>query len=200
MNLETVNTYEGTHDIHALILGRAQTGIQAFELRHALRRRALRVDLRRPLEGRRLELRVRHDRVHHPHRLRLLRVVAAAEEEDLARELLSDLAREVGAAEAAVEARDVGVGLLEDGVLAGGEGQITGDVEAVAAADGPARHDGDHDLRHEADRALNLEDVEAAGPARVDRRGGLALGVLVAVAAADALIAAAAEGPAAVPR
>ena len=31
MNLETVNTYEGTHDIHALILGRAQTGIQAFQ-------------------------------------------------------------------------------------------------------------------------------------------------------------------------
>ena len=30
MNLETVITYEGTHDIHALILGRAQTGIQAF--------------------------------------------------------------------------------------------------------------------------------------------------------------------------
>ena len=30
MNLESVNTYEGTHDIHALILGRAQTGIQAF--------------------------------------------------------------------------------------------------------------------------------------------------------------------------
>src|SRR5438132_8185144 len=32
-NLETVNTYEGTHDIHALILGRAQTGIQAFSAR-----------------------------------------------------------------------------------------------------------------------------------------------------------------------
>ena len=30
MNLEAVNTYEGTHDIHALILGRAQTGIQSF--------------------------------------------------------------------------------------------------------------------------------------------------------------------------
>ena len=30
INLETVNTYEGTHDIHALILGRAQTDIQAF--------------------------------------------------------------------------------------------------------------------------------------------------------------------------
>jgi glutaryl-CoA dehydrogenase len=31
VNLETVNTYEGTHDIHALILGRAQTGLQAFQ-------------------------------------------------------------------------------------------------------------------------------------------------------------------------
>ena len=30
VNLEAVNTYEGTHDVHALILGRAQTGIQAF--------------------------------------------------------------------------------------------------------------------------------------------------------------------------
>ena len=30
INLETVNTYEGTHDVHALILGRAMTGIQAF--------------------------------------------------------------------------------------------------------------------------------------------------------------------------
>ena len=31
MNLEAVNTYEGTHDVHALMLGRAQTGIQAFQ-------------------------------------------------------------------------------------------------------------------------------------------------------------------------
>jgi glutaryl-CoA dehydrogenase len=29
-NLEVVNTYEGAHDVHALILGRAQTGLQAF--------------------------------------------------------------------------------------------------------------------------------------------------------------------------
>ena len=36
MNLETVNTYEGTHDIHALILGRAQTGLQAFHNPHDL--------------------------------------------------------------------------------------------------------------------------------------------------------------------
>lgn len=31
MNLEAVNTYEGTHDVHALIMGRAITGIPAFE-------------------------------------------------------------------------------------------------------------------------------------------------------------------------
>jgi glutaryl-CoA dehydrogenase len=30
LNMEVVNTLEGTHDIHTLILGRAQTGIQAF--------------------------------------------------------------------------------------------------------------------------------------------------------------------------
>lgn len=30
LNLETVNTYEGTNDIHALIIGRVQTGLQAF--------------------------------------------------------------------------------------------------------------------------------------------------------------------------
>lgn len=30
LNLETVDAYEGTHDVHALILGRAQTGLQAF--------------------------------------------------------------------------------------------------------------------------------------------------------------------------
>jgi glutaryl-CoA dehydrogenase len=31
LNLEAVNTYEGTHDMHALILGRAQTDLQAFQ-------------------------------------------------------------------------------------------------------------------------------------------------------------------------
>ena len=35
MNLESVNTYEGTHDVHALILGRAITGIQSFVPRNA---------------------------------------------------------------------------------------------------------------------------------------------------------------------
>jgi hypothetical protein len=50
--------------------------------------------------------------------VRVVGGVLAAEEEDLAGELLADLAGEVGAAEAAVEAGDVGIGLLEAGVLA----------------------------------------------------------------------------------
>ena len=74
------------------------------------------------------------------------------------------------------------------------------DVEAVAAAGRPAGHDADHDLGHEADEPLHLEDVEAAGLAGVDRVGGVALGVAVAVLAADALVAAGAERPAAVLR
>ena len=40
-----VNTYEGTHDIHALILGRAQTGLQAFSLNNAARRWTERPDI-----------------------------------------------------------------------------------------------------------------------------------------------------------
>ena len=41
MNLETVNTYEGTHDVHALILGRAQTGIQIFFLNIGIIKKSL---------------------------------------------------------------------------------------------------------------------------------------------------------------
>ncbi len=46
LNLETVNTYEGTHDVHALILGRAQTGLQAF-FDTALRDQARSIALKR---------------------------------------------------------------------------------------------------------------------------------------------------------
>src|SRR5690606_13079505 len=72
------------------------------------------------------------------------------------------------------------------------------DVEAVSAAGGPTGDDGDDDLRHGADQALDFEDVEASGAGRVDALTGLTGCVLVAGAAADALVAAGAEGPAAV--
>ena len=140
------------------------------------------------------------DRVHHAHAVRVGGGVLVAEEEDLAGELLADLAGEVGGAEAAVEAGHVGVGLLEAGVLRRGQREVAHHVEAVAAAGGPAGHDADHHLGHEADEPLHLEDVEAAGLAGVDRVGGVALGVPVAVLAADALVAAGAERPPAVAR
>ena len=124
------------------------------------------------------------------------------EEEDLAGALLPHHLREVGAAVAAVEAADVGIRLLERGVLARGEGEVADDVQAVAAAGRPAVDHRDDDLGHGADEALHLEDVQAAAlgldPALVDGVGGGAVGVLVARAAADALVAAGAEGPLAV--
>src|SRR3546814_14594836 len=63
--------------------------------------------------------------------------------EDLPGELLADLAGQVGGAEAAVHGGDVEVGLLEAGVLAGGDGEVADHVQRVAAARGPAGDDGD---------------------------------------------------------
>ena len=123
---------------------------------------------------------------------------SSPEEEDLAGELLADLAGEVGRPEAAVERADVGVGLLEARVLAAGEGEVGDDVQAVPAAGRPARDHAEHDLRHEPDQPLALQDVQPAEPRLVDGVGGLPLGVLVAGAAADPLVAAGAERPAAV--
>src|SRR4029079_19372290 len=111
-------------------------------------------------------------------------------EEDLAGELLPDLAGQGGRAEAAVEAADVGVGLLAPGVLGAGQGEVADDVQAVPAAGRPAGDDADDDLGHEADQPLRLQDAQPAELGLVDRGRGLALGVLVAGAAADPLVAA----------
>jgi hypothetical protein len=143
---------------------------------------------------------VRHGQVDRADPLVLRSRVLTPEEEDLAGALLSDLAGEVGRAEAAVEARHRGVGLLEAGVLGAGERQVADDVQAVPSTGRPAGHDADDDLGHEADQPLALEDVEATGACRIDRRRVVAAGVAVAVPAADALIAAGAERPAAVAR
>jgi hypothetical protein len=106
--------------------------------------------------------------------------------------------REVGRAVAAVEAGDVGVGLLEAGVLGAGQRQVAHDVQASGRRPRPSRAPRDDDLGHEPDQPLHLEDVQPAeragstAPARSPPR------VLVAVLAADALVAARAERPAAV--
>ena len=141
---------------------------------------------------------MRHHRVDHAHPVRRLGVVGLAEEEDLPRELLAHLAGQVGRAEAAVEAAHVGVGLLEPGVLGAGQGEVADHVQAVPAARGPAGHHADDDLRHEPDQPVHLHDVQPPGAGRVDGLGRLAAGVSVPVPAADALVAAGAEGPAAV--
>ena len=138
------------------------------ELQHPLRRGALAVDLLRPLQ--RLALRGRraaYDAVDRAHPLHVVGGVLATEEEDLAGELLAHLAGQVRAAEAAVEAGHVGVGLLELAVLGAGQREVGHHVQAVAAAGRPAGDHADDHLGHEADEALHLEDVQAAGAARL---------------------------------
>ena len=138
------------------------------------------------------------DLVDRAHVVHLLGGVRAAEEEDLAGELLAHLTGQIRAAVTAVEAADVGVGLLEAGVLAAGQGEVADHMQAVPAAGRPPVDQADDHLGHEPDEALHLEDVQPAGAGRIDRVGGLAGGVLVAGAPADALIAAGAKRPAAV--
>jgi hypothetical protein len=74
------------------------------------------------------------DGVDRTHGVHLFGGVRPAEEEDLAGELLPDLLGQIRAAITAVEAADVGVGLLEPRVLSAGQRQITGHVQAVATA------------------------------------------------------------------
>src|SRR5262245_56052788 len=79
-----------------------------------------------------------------------------------------------------------------------GQGQVAHDMEAVAPAGGPSRHDTDDDLGHEPDEPLHLEDVEPPGTARIDRLRRLTLGIAVTVGPSDPLVPSRAEGPAAV--
>ena len=144
------------------------------------------------------QARVVHDAVDHPHHRGLLGGVVPAQEEDLPGALLPDHAGQVRAPVAAIEAGYVGVRLFEDGVLATGEGHVADHVETVSTADGPTGHDRDDHLGHEPDEALYFQDVQATEPPRIDRLLGLPLGVLVAVAAPNALVAARAEGPSAI--
>ena len=181
------------------------------ELEHALGSGGLAVDFAGDLDGLVFELRVVGDDIDGAHAVHILGGVAAAEEEDLPRELLADLLGQVGGAVPAVEGADIGVGLLEAGFLAGCDGHVTHDVEGVTAAGGPAvDHSNDH-LRHRANEALDLQDVQAAALSLhagfIDMvRGGsfhitvVAGGVLVAGTPANALVATGAERPTAVLR
>src|SRR6478609_7537613 len=104
-----------------LLADQAFVGQVEAVLQHAHRGRALLHDELAPIERRRFELGVRHDRVDHAHLVRFLRAVVLTQEEDFARALLTNLTSEQRGAVAAVEAGDVGIGLLEDGVLSTGD-------------------------------------------------------------------------------
>ena len=132
------------------------------------------------------------DRSHVEH---LLCAVFTAQEENLACKLLADLAGEICRAEAAIEAGDVGVGLLELRMLCTRKREIAHNMETVTAASSPPRNNTDHDFWHEANQSLYLKDVESTASRRVNRVGSFAVGVFVAVLAPNTLIAAGAEGP-----
>ncbi len=136
--------------------------------------------------------------VDHAHAVGIVSRVAPPEEEDLASELLANLFGEIGRTETAVEARDRGVCLLEDRVLSARDREVSHRVQRVTSAHSPAWHYTDDDLGHHADQALDLEDVEPSRAGRVDRVGGFAIGIAVAVAATDALVAAGTKRPAAI--
>src|SRR5438067_6197205 len=151
-------------------------------LHAAQRHRREREHLPAPLQRLLLEPLERHDGVDEAHVEGLLGVVLPAEEPDLARFLLTDDARQVRRAEAAVEGADARAGLAEARVLRG-DGDVADDVEHVPAADGVAGDHGHDRLRQAADLLLYVEDVEARD----------ALGVDIAGLPAHALIAAGAE-------
>ena len=150
------------------------------ELQHPLGGRALGADAPAPLQAGAFQLGVRDDPVDHAHPVRLLGGVGLTQEEDLAGELLADLPGQIGRPVAAVEGADVGVGLLEPGVLGAGQGEVADHVQAVSAAGRPPVDQRDHHLGHEPDQALHLQDVQPAERRRVDRVGVLAVGVVVA--------------------
>ena len=109
----------------------------------------------------------------------------AAKVPDLAGLLLADDTGEVGSAETAIKAADRRASLAEHGVV-GGDGEITDYVQHMATADGEAGHEGDDDLGHRADEALQVEDIETGDAVLAH--------IATFLVAADLLIAAGAKG------
>ena len=132
------------------------------------------------------QLGLRHDLVHEAPALHRRGVVLAAQVPDLARALLAEDARQVGAAEAGVERADARAGLAEARVV-GGDRQVAQHVQHVAAADRDAVHGGDHGLGNVADHAVQRLDLEQARLGRPVVAGLVAL--LLVAARAERLVA-----------
>ena len=128
------------------------------------------------------------DPVDHTHFLSLFGAIVVPEEKDFSGPLLADLACQVGGAVTGVEAGHIGVGLFENGVFPGCQGEVADYVEAVPSTDRPAVDQRDDHLGHEADHPLDFQNVKAP----------CAVGVLVSIGTSTALISAGAEGVASV--
>ncbi|CAB4572770.1 unannotated protein [freshwater metagenome] len=135
------------------------------------------------------------DRAHVEH---LLGAVLTAQEENLASEFLSDLTGEVRRTESTIETGHIGIGLFELCMFCTCKREIAHNVKTVSATGSPTRNNADHNLGHEPNEPLHFKDVESAATRWVNCVGSFAVGVLVAVLAANSLIAAGAEGPATV--
>ena len=113
-----------------------------------------------------VELLGRHDLVDEPHRERLGRRVAPAQEPDLARPLLADEPRQIGGAPARIDRADLGADLAELRLLRR-DRQVAHGRQHIAAADRIALHRGDDRLAGVADRAVQFLDrqPDEAAPA-----------------------------------
>src|SRR5918994_2027251 len=170
------------------------------ELQHPLSRRALATNDLGPVQADALQLIVRHDGIDHAHPIGILRTVGTAQEEDFSGELLPDLTGQVGGAETGVEGADIGVRLLEASLLGTGQAQVAHHVQAVPTPGGPAVDEGDHDLGHEADQPLDLQNVQPTHRCRTYVGWLVSHRKRVTAAGPDPLITAAAECPPAVLR
>ena len=156
-------------------------GIEAA-LEEADREGALLEDLAGPLHAFRLQPLDGNHGVDQAHFERLVGVILAAEEPDLAGFLLADHAGEVAGTEAAIETAHLGPDLAEDCVI-GREAEVADHVQHVTAADRVTGDQCDDDLGHRADEFLQVEDVQPRHPGLIN----------IAGVAAHALVAARAE-------
>lgn len=174
------------------------------ELQHALRCGGLAEDLLGSLDRLVFKFGVVSHNVDGTHALHGLRIIGATQEEDFAGKFLAHHLCQVCGTITGVKTSDISISLLKARVLAGCDRHVAHHVQGVAATGSPTTNYGDDHLRHGADQALYLEDVQAAAfgllARDVNSVGSVAIGVAVAAAASDALVAPGAEGPAAVLR
>ena len=139
-----------------LLADHAVVGHVESVLEHAHGGGGFGVDDLSPFEGDVFEVGMGDDFVNHSHFIGFLCAVIEAEEEDFASTLLANHFGEVGGSVSTVKAGHVGVGLFEDGMFFGRNGEVTDDMEGVSTSDCPTRDDCHDDLWHKPNETLYL--------------------------------------------